>query len=47
MASRLNIQGRGGVDLKDTWDGDNPTAYLGMTVPGYPNFFCLLGPKPA
>ncbi len=45
MASRLNIQGRGGVDLKDTWDGDNPTAYLGMTVPGYPNFFCLLGPN--
>ena len=45
MASRLNIKGRGGIDLKDTWDGDNPTAYLGMTVPEYPNFFCLLGPN--
>ena len=45
MASRLNIKGRGGVDLRETWDGDNPTAYLGITVPGYPNFFCLLGPN--
>ena len=45
MAARLNIKGRDGVDLIETWDGDNPTAYLGITVPGYPNFFCLLGPN--
>ena len=24
--------------------GDEPRAYLGITVPGFPNFFCLYGP---
>ncbi len=45
MAARLNITGRGGGDLRDKWAGDNPTAYLGLTVPGFPNFFCMLGPN--
>ncbi len=26
------------------WDGD-ARAYLGMTVPGFPNLFCLYGPN--
>jgi 4-hydroxyacetophenone monooxygenase len=39
----LRIVGRGGVDLRDHW-GNRPRAYLGMTVPGFPNFFCLYGP---
>ena len=24
--------------------GERPTAYLGITVPGFPNFFCMYGP---
>ena len=24
--------------------GDRPAAYLGITVPGFPNFFCMYGP---
>ena len=31
--------------LHDDWDGDDARAYLGTTVPGYPNFFCLYGPN--
>ena len=39
----ITIRGRGGVDLREHW-GDRPRAYLGVTVPGFPNFFCLYGP---
>ena len=45
MAARLNITGRDGKNLADVWAGDNPTAYLGLTVPDFPNFFCMLGPN--
>jgi 4-hydroxyacetophenone monooxygenase len=45
MAARLNITGRDGRSLRDAWANDNPTAYLGLTVPGFPNFFCMLGPN--
>ena len=45
MAARLNITGRDGKRLADIWAGDNPTAYLGLTVPDFPNFFCMLGPN--
>jgi 4-hydroxyacetophenone monooxygenase len=39
----LRIVGRDGVDLRESW-GDRPRAYLGMTVPGFPNLFMLYGP---
>ena len=45
MAARLDITGRGSVNLRDKWVGDNPTAYLGLTVPDFPNLFCMLGPN--
>ncbi|WP_407113235.1 flavin-containing monooxygenase [Bradyrhizobium sp. LMG 9283] len=45
MAARLNICGRDGKDLRQAWRNDNPTAFLGLTVPGFPNFFCMLGPN--
>jgi 4-hydroxyacetophenone monooxygenase len=45
MAARLNIIGRNGRSLREKWANDNPTAYLGLTVPGFPNFFCMLGPN--
>ncbi len=39
----MAIVGRDGVDLRARW-GIRPRAYLGMTVPGFPNFFMLYGP---
>jgi len=39
----MAIRGRGGIDLREHW-GNRPRAYLGMTVPDFPNFFCLYGP---
>jgi 4-hydroxyacetophenone monooxygenase len=45
MAARLNIAGRDGKNLADAWANDNPTAYLGLTVPDFPNFFTMLGPN--
>ncbi len=38
------IYGRGEIELNEMWNGD-PAAYLGMTVPGFPNFFCVFGPN--
>jgi 4-hydroxyacetophenone monooxygenase len=45
MAARLNVIGRGGKNLKQAWVNDNPTAYLGLTVPDFPNLFVMLGPN--
>jgi 4-hydroxyacetophenone monooxygenase len=45
MAVRLNITGRGAKNLKQAWANDNPTAYLGLTVPDFPNLFVMLGPN--
>jgi 4-hydroxyacetophenone monooxygenase len=39
----MTIRGRGGEILSERW-GERPSAYLGITVPGYPNFFCMYGP---
>jgi len=41
--SSLDIKGKEGVSLKAIW-GDNPEAYLGITIPNFPNLFCLYGP---
>jgi cation diffusion facilitator CzcD-associated flavoprotein CzcO len=38
------LRGVGGVGLGELWD-QSPRAYLGSTVPGFPNFFILLGPN--
>ena len=40
----MNIVGRDGIKLDDFW-GSNPKAYLGITVPQFPNLFCLYGPN--
>lgn len=40
-----DVVGRDGRVLRDVWDGDNASAYLGTLVPGFPNFFILLGPN--
>ncbi len=39
----MDITGREDVDLRSLW-GDRPAAYLGITVPRFPNFFCMYGP---
>ncbi|ORA11418.1 hypothetical protein BST14_18575 [Mycobacterium arosiense ATCC BAA-1401 = DSM 45069] len=40
----ISILGRGGVNLHQQW-AECPTAYLGMTVPNFPNMFVLFGPN--
>ena len=42
--SGLKVTGREGRDLHDAWAGD-ARAYLGMTTPGFPNFFMIYGPN--
>ncbi len=39
----MEMIGRGGKKLSEVW-GDEPRAYLGITVPDFPNLFCLYGP---
>ncbi|WKG05748.1 NAD(P)/FAD-dependent oxidoreductase [Mycolicibacterium sp. HK-90] len=41
---QIEVTGEGGVSLRDTWS-EGAFAYLGMTVPGFPNFFMLYGPN--
>jgi len=41
---RLRVVGRDGVELHEKWRGE-PYAFLGMTVPGYPNFVIMYGPN--
>jgi 4-hydroxyacetophenone monooxygenase len=39
----MEIVGRDGAVLSEQW-GDRPSAYLGITVPNFPNLFCMYGP---
>jgi cation diffusion facilitator CzcD-associated flavoprotein CzcO len=41
--ARLRIVGCDGRTLQEHW-ANEPRAYLGITVPGFPNFFMLYGP---
>lgn len=40
----VHVTGRGGRTLADAW-ADGPQAYLGMSLPGFPNFFLVYGPN--
>jgi len=40
----MKVYGKGGVELSQDW-GSEPTAYLGMTRPNFPNFFMTYGPN--
>lgn len=40
----MEIRGREGKSLHDAWQG-GARAHLGITVPGFPNFFMLYGPN--
>ena len=41
---QIDVVGEGGTSLRETWR-DGAYAYLGMVVPGFPNFFMLYGPN--
>jgi cyclohexanone monooxygenase len=41
---QIDVIGERGTTLRETWR-DGAYAYLGMTVPGFPNFFMLYGPN--
>ena len=41
----MEIRGRHGRTLNDLWRADGARAYLGMMMPGFPNLWCLYGPK--
>lgn len=38
------VRGRAGIELNEVWR-DGPKAYLGTTVPGFPNLFLIIGPN--
>jgi 4-hydroxyacetophenone monooxygenase len=40
----MQVTGRDGRDLHEQW-GTDARAYLGVTAPGFPNFFMLYGPN--
>jgi cation diffusion facilitator CzcD-associated flavoprotein CzcO len=39
----MEVRGRDGRILQDVWAGE-PSAFLGLTVPGFPNFYMVYGP---
>lgn len=39
----MTIIGRKGISLREQF-GEEPTAYLGISIPNFPNLFCLYGP---
>jgi 4-hydroxyacetophenone monooxygenase len=43
--STLPLTGRGGIKLKEQWQGEDARAYYGITMPNFPNLFCLYGPN--
>lgn len=40
----IRLVGRGGLEIHDAWR-ERMSAFLGVTVSGFPNFFILLGPN--
>ena len=40
----MQVVGRGGASLEEQWQRNGSEAYLGIVVPGFPNFFTLYGP---
>jgi cation diffusion facilitator CzcD-associated flavoprotein CzcO len=42
--SGFPVYGAGGVELSEWWDENRIQAYEGVSVPGFPNFFHIIGP---
>jgi len=47
MLGSLTVVGRSGANLGEIWGEEDPRSYLGITVPGFPNFFLTVGPNSA
>ncbi|WP_375196266.1 NAD(P)-binding domain-containing protein [Sphingobium sp.] len=47
MMGQLEIVGVGGKRLRDEWGTEDPRAYFGMLIPGFPNYFHTVGPNSA
>ena len=45
FVSSLDVRGVDGLSLREAWNDDDPRAYLGVSVPQFPNFFMLGGPN--
>lgn len=45
MLTPMHVEGRDGRTIRREWGEDDPRAYLGITVPGFPNFFLIYGPN--
>lgn len=45
MIYPMEVVGKGDQSLRDIWGDDNPRAYLGICVPGFPNLFLTYGPN--
>lgn len=41
----MEVTGRKGARLREVWNDDDARAYLGMTIPDFPNLFVLYGPN--
>ena len=41
----MELRGRDGQTIRELWGDDDSRAHLGLTVPGFPNLFCLYGPN--
>ncbi len=41
----FSLEGRDGATLERVWAKDGARAFLGMTIPGFPNLFCPYGPN--
>lgn len=41
----FDVRGAGGLSLNKVWTSDDAKAYLGLSIPGFPNFFMLGGPN--
>ena len=43
---KVDIQGKNGVSLKEKWkNGEQVRTHLGISIPGFPNFFTITGPQ--
>lgn len=45
MLYPIEISGRGDRTIREIWGDDDPRAYLGMTIPEFPNLFLTYGPN--
>jgi len=41
----MDIKGRTNRSIREIWGDDNPRAYLGISVPEFPNMFVMYGPN--